>query len=103
MFLSCFLLRGGVFVVRLVYVCYSFVLCIVVFFLVSCVTIIIGIPSSLLAANISDAFDKRYYWFYTEKWADSIMGIRDSRDRLTVSGRPRRQVDWWKAKSERNK
>ena len=63
--------------------------------------IIIGIPSSLLAANISDAMNKRYYWFYTEKWADSIMGIRDSRDRLTASGRPRRQVNWWKGKMER--
>ena len=63
--------------------------------------IIIGIPSSLLAANISDIFDKRYYWFYTEKWADSIAGIRDSRDRLTASGRPRRQVNWWKGKMER--
>ena len=45
--------------------------------------------------------NKRYYWFYTEKWADSIMGIRDSRDRLTASGRPRRQVKWWKGKKER--
>ena len=63
--------------------------------------IIIGLPSSLLAANISDAFNKRYYWFYTEKWADSIAGIRDSRDRLTASGRPRRQVNWWKGKMER--
>ena len=44
--------------------------------------IIIGIPSSLLAANISDAFDKRYYWFYTEKWADSIAGIEDSTDSI---------------------
>ena len=58
--------------------------------------IIIGIPSSLLAYNISDALNKRYYWFYTEKWADSIAGIDDSIDRLTSTGRPKRNPKWWK-------
>ena len=53
--------------------------------------IIIGLPSSLLAANITDAFNKRYYWFYTEKWADSLMGIDDERDRVKT-----RQKKWWK-------
>ena len=60
-----------------------------------------GIEISEPDKGISDAFNKRYYWFYTEKWADSLMGIRDSRDRLTPSGRPRRQVNWWKGKMER--
>jgi hypothetical protein len=61
--------------------------------------IIIGIPSSLLAYNISDALNKRYYWFYTEKWADSIAGINDSTDRLTSTGRPKRNPKWWENNS----
>jgi hypothetical protein len=63
--------------------------------------IVIGLPSAILAANITDIFNKRYYWFYTEKWADSIMGIKDYQHRLTPSGRIRRKLNWWKSKSER--
>ena len=63
--------------------------------------IIIGLPSMFLAPNITDILNKRYYWFYTEKWADSIMGIKDSQHRLTPSGRPRKKINWWKNKQTR--
>ena len=46
----------------------------------------------MFAANITMWVKKSYYWFYTEKWADSIMGIDDEKDRK------RRAGVWWKRK-----
>ncbi len=40
--------------------------------------IIIGIPSILWAAFINFIFfpNKTYYWFYTERWADHLGGVK---------------------------
>ena len=60
--------------------------------------IIIGIPSSMFAANITAWAKKSYYWFYTEKWADSIMGIDDDRDRKHGNQRP---GAFWKKRNKK--
>lgn len=38
--------------------------------------LVIGLPSLIWAWLYSDSWKKSYYWFYTERWADRLGGLR---------------------------
>lgn len=38
--------------------------------------VLIGLPSVLWYSFYRDSWKKSYYWFYTEKWADFLGGVK---------------------------
>ena len=38
--------------------------------------LVIGLPSLIWASIYKDHWKKSYYWFYTERWADYLGGIK---------------------------
>lgn len=38
--------------------------------------LVIGLPSLIWASLYKDSWKKSYYWFYTERWADYLGGVK---------------------------